>query len=353
MSGSKLKSLITSAYAYGLDESLLYVNQYLENPLEEEGYCKMFLKESKRFAALKIAVKKCHIDGCEIFRKPGTSSNWVHITGRLGIPHTSTGGAVKLVSGDIVEHMTKEEIERLLQGSVFLDGHAAYLLSNRGFSKLIGAEVSTREETLLPPFYEGIRNPENFANINNRLMYNYTWAFNSRNRDAFYQIKSLNGAEIITDFLNTRNQPLYPAMIHFENDLGGRVAVMAFNLNDSYVFSRSISIFNYVKKELLRQTIEWLGSEPLPVFVKQMPNAFCIFSRSESNDYAVVVITNLSSDTFDSLSLDIAPEWINSIFEILNSNGEWEVQSVETDGRTIKFNTPLSIMNPVILKFNR
>ncbi len=353
MSGSKLKSLITAAYAYGLDDSLLYVNQYLENPLEEEGYRNMFLKESKRFSALKLAVQGCRIDGCEIFRKPGTSSNWVHITGRLGIPHTSVEGKVKLISGDIVEHLTKEEIKKLLQGNVFLDGHAAYLLSKKGFSKLIGATVSTREETILPPFYEGVRNPDNYAEINNRLMYNYAWAFNSSNKDSFYQIKSLFGAEVITDFLNTRNQPLYPAMIRFENDLGGRVAVMAFNLNDSYIFSRSISIFNYVKKELIRQTIEWLGNKPLPVFVKHMPNAFCIFSRSESNDYAVVVITSLSSDTFDSFSLDLAPEWIESKFEILDSNGVWEVKSVETQNRTIKFNTSLSVMNPVILKFNK
>ncbi|MEN8228118.1 MAG: hypothetical protein ABFS38_08190 [Bacteroidota bacterium] len=353
LSGSKLKSLITAAYAYGLHESLLYVNQYLENPLEEDGYRDMFLKESKRFSALKQAVKDCRVDGCEIFRKPRSSSNWVHITGRLGIPHTSAYGKVKLVSGDIVERMTDEEIENLLQGSLFLDGHAAHLLSKKGFSKLIGAEVFAREDTLLPPFYEGVRNPENYSGINNRLMYNYTWAFNRRNKDAFYQIKSLSGTEIITDFLNTRNQPLYPAMIRFENDLGGRVAVMAFNLNDNYVFSRSISIFNYVKKELMRQTIEWLGKEPLPVFVKQIPNTFCIFNRSKSNDYAVVVITGLSSDSFDSISLDIAPEWINSRFELLNRKGIWEPIKAEIQNSTIKLNTSLSVMNPVILKFNK
>ncbi len=351
MSGSKLKSLMTAAFAYGLDDSLFYATQYLENPLEEEGYCKMFKKESNRFSALKLAVTDSNTEGCEIFRKPGTSYNWVYVTGRLGIPHTSKGAKVKLVSGDIINHMNEQEIKKLLQANVFLDGHAAYLLCKKGFSKLIGAEISSREETILPPFYEGIRNQESYENINNRLMYNYIWAFNSKNKDAFYQIKPLSGAEIITDFLNSKNQPYYPGMIRFKNELGGRIAVMAFNLNDSYVCSRSISLFNYSKKELLRQIIEWLGDEPLPVFIKQIPNTFCIFNRSKLNDYAIVVITSLGSDPFDSISLDVAPEWIHSKFELLNSDGKWSSVRVETRNQTIKVNTKLSLMNPVILKF--
>lgn len=351
MSSTKLKSLMTAAFAYGFDDSLLYVTQYLENPLEEEGYRKMFQTESRRFSALKLAVKECNVDGCEIFRKPGTSSNWVYVTGRLGIPHTSVGGKIKLVSGDIIERMSEQEINNLLQGSVFLDGYAAYLLCKKGFSKMIGAEISSREEIIVPPFYEGIRNPETYENINNRLMYNYVWAFG--NKDSFYQIKPLTGAEIVTDFLDIKNQPFYPGMIRFENELGGRVAVMAFNLNDSYISSRSCEIFNYSKKELIRQIIEWLSKEPLPVFVKQVPNTFCIFNRSKSNDYAVVVIMGLSSDSFDSFSLDLAPEWINSRFELLNSNGEWGSAQIEKKNRTIKVKTVLSLMDPVILKFTK
>ncbi len=351
MSSSKLKTFMTAAFAYGLDDSLLYINQYLENPLEEDGYRKMYTQESTRFIALKKAVKGCSVGGCEIFRKPGTSSNWVKITGRHGIPHTSKGGKVKLVSGDIIEQMDEHEIKKLLKGSVFLDGHAALLLCKKGFSDLIGAEISSREDTILPPFYEGICKPEKFTNINNRLMYNYAWAFNKGNRDSFYQIKALADSEVITEFLNSRNEPFYPALTRFENKLGGRIAIMAFNLNDSYVCSRSISLFNYSKKELIRQIIEWLGEEPLPVFVKDIPNAFCIFNRSKANDYATVVVTGLNSDTFNSFSLDVADEWANSNIKLLKRDGEWHSINVIKKNRTIIVNEKLAVMHPVILKF--
>ncbi len=353
MSASKLKSLMTAVFAYGLDDSLFYATQYLPNPLEEEGYLKMFQKESRRLSALKLSVQNCKVDGCEIFRKPEASSNWVHITGRLGIPHTSEGGKVKLISGDIIDRLSEQEINDLLQGSVFLDGHAALLLSQRGYSKMIGAEVSSRKDTKLHPFYESIRNPEEYKNVHNSWMYNYVWAFNSSNKDAIYQIRPLEGAEIVADLVNSENQSFYPGMVRFENELGGRVAVMAYNLNDSYIYTRCISIFNYSKKELIHQVIEWLGKEPLPVFVKQIPNTFCIFNRSVSNDYAIAVIIGLSSDSFDSFSLDIAPEWINSRFELLHNNGMWKSADTESENRTLKVNTGLSLMSPVVLRFTK
>lgn len=352
MSSSKLKTLMTSVFAYGLDESLLYATQYLENPVEERGYSEMYLAEAKRFAALRAVAQKCKVGGCEIFRRPGTSSNWVHVTGRLGIPHTATGGKVKLVGGDIIEQMSDTEITDLLKGHVFLDGYAAQLLSKRGYSKLIGAEVFSREPTVLPPFYEGIRHPESHPDIQNRLMYNYVWAFGKSN-DAFFQIRPIGGAEVLTDFLDSNNERSFPGLIRFENELGGRVAVMSFNLDDSYTNTRSISMFNYSKKALLRETIEWVGREPLPVFVEQLPNIFCIFSKSLSSDFAIVVLTNLCSDTFDSIPLAIAPEWRNSKYEILNQNGEWSPAKSKMTAGVLKVNTALALMAPVILRFTK
>jgi hypothetical protein len=353
MSSSKLKTFMTAAFAYGLDDSLFYTNQYLENPLEEKGYREMFLKESERFAALKLAVRDCTVGGCEIFRKPATSFNWVNIAGRHGIPYTSKGGKVKLLSGNIVEQMDHDEIVKLLSGSVFLDGDAARLLCQKGYSNLIGAEISSREDTLLPPFYEGVVNPEQFPNIKNRLMYNYAWAFNKRNKDCFYQMKPLAGAEVVTEFLNSRNESFYPAMTRFENKLGGRVAVMAYSLDDGYINTRSISLFNYSKKELIRSMIEWLGKEPLPVYVKDVPNAFCIFSHSKTKDYSVVVVTGLNSDTFDRFTLAVAPEWQGAKVQLLNNEGIWETVKTAKHNQDFRIEAKVSVMNPVVLKLNK
>ena len=361
MSSSKIKSLMTAAFAYGLDDSRFHPVQNTDNLLEEVGYMEMFKKEIKRFKALKEAVKDCNVDGCEIMYDPlehivdaygkgGTKRYaWANVTGRLGIPHTSFGGKVKMVSGNTVDLMNDDEILKLLNGSVFLDGKAAYSLCKRGFKDLIGSDVLPG---IQPEFYyEGIRDDAGIEDISGKLMYNFLIFVVATEGGTYVKMKPLDDAKILTDFLDGDENRVTPGMIRFQNKLGGRVAITAFELDSN---NSSSAILNYKKKEIMRQTIEWLGNEPLPVFVKHEPNMFCIFNRSKLNNYAVVVIISLCSDPFDSVTLDVAPEWLDSKFELLNNNGTWNTIKLETLGRsTIKVNTQITLMNPLIIKFNK
>ena len=363
-SSSRLRTLMFTAFSYGFDDSLFYITQYLDNPTEENGYFDMFKNESKRFDALKAAVSDCELDGCEVVylpfehaaipydRKTGHRpmpflSPWANILGRFGIPYTSANGKVKLISGTTVNVMTDDEIEALLRGSVFLDGKAAHCLAERGFGKLIGAEVVSGGKATF--CHEGIRDVADFQAIKGRLMYNFLFAPAGSEGGSFYELKPVSEAEILTDFVDPSENPVVPGMIRFENTLGGRVAITAFDIAGN----ESSAVFNYRKKEVVRTTIEWLGSSPLPVFVANIPNVFCVFNRSKSNDYAVVTITNLSTDSYDTIDLDVAPEWIGSSIEQLNDDGKWMVAKAISKDNKIKINTKLTVMNPVILKITK
>jgi len=363
-SSSRLRTLMFTAFSYGLDGSLFYNTQYLDNPMEETGYFDMFKNESKRFDAVKAAVSDCELDGCEVVylpfehttipydRKTGNRPvqfpvPWANILGRFGIPYTSANGKVKLISGTTVNVMTDDEIEALLRGSVFLDGKAAHCLAERGFGKLIGAEVVSGDKATFN--YEKIRDIADFKDIKGRLMYNFIFAPAGSEGGAFYKLEPLDDAEILTDFADPSENPVIPGMIRFENKLGGRIAITAFDIRDN----ESSAVFNYRKKEIIRKTIEWLGRTPLPVVVANIPNVFCIFNRSKSNDYAIVTITNLSTDSFNSLDLVIAPEWIDSDITRLNNNGKWVSDKIISDGRRMTLKVSLAPKNPVVLKMKR
>lgn len=359
MSSSKIESLMTAAFAYGLDDSRFHPVQNTDNLLEEPGYLKMFKKEIKRFEALKEAVKDCKVGGCEImydpyehiadaYGKSGTKRYaWANVTGRLGIPHTSFGGKVKMVSGNTVDLMNDDEIMKLLSGSVFLDGKAAYSLCKRGFKDMIGSDVLPGDK---PEFYyEGIRDDAGFEDINGKLMYNFLIFVVATEGGSYVRLKPFDKAKILTDFLDGNENRVTPGMIRFQNKLGGRVAITAFELDSN---NSSSAILNYKKKEIMRQTIEWLGDEPLPVFVKDLPNIFCIYNRSKSENYCLATLINLCSDTFDSFSLNVAPEWNNSKIEILNGKGQWREIHTQNSNKVLKVEEPLFLMKPVILKIS-
>lgn len=361
MSSSKLKSLMTAAFSYGLDDTLFYTTQYLDDPTEENGYSNMFKAEVKRFNTLKAAVSDCNVAGCEIVYQPFEHivipynggrpfqgyNAWINILGRFGIPYTSKGGSVKMISGTTTKFMSDKEIREYLQGGVFLDGKAAYYLTERGFGELIGAEVVPGGKAAF--CHEGIRDIADFKSIKGRLMYNYLFAPAGSEGGAFYELKPHKNAEILTDFLDPSEKPVIPGMIRFKNKLGGRVAITAFDLTNN----ESSAVFNYRKKEIIRQTIGWLGGSPLPVCVTKEPNVFCILNRSKTNDYAVVTITSLSTDAYDSIHLEIAPEWVGAKIEQLNKDGEWLAAKGFSNGNKLKIETSITVMNPVLLKLTK
>jgi len=363
MSAAKIKSLMTATFSYGFDDSLFYATQYLDFPLEEEGYFKMFRSEKKRFTALKRAVQDCEVTGVEIVHRPfahivnpclesgrprlSTGAAWASIIGRYGIPYTSKNGKVKLLAGNMVEMMDDQEIKSLLKGAVLMDGDAAYSLFKRGWGEMIGAKKVARGREANFSF-EGIRKPEDYGIVKGTLMYNLIFAPAGTESGKFFTLQPDDKAEIITDFLNGKEEAVIPGMYRFQNKLGGRVAVTAFKISGN----RSSGVLNYKKKEIVRQTIEWLGSEPLPVFVRDLPNVFCIFNRSRSKDYAIITLINLCSDTFDSFSLNLSPEWDFSTIEQLNENGDWQKTRVEKVNQHVKLEVPLILMKPVIFKIS-
>ena len=362
MSAAKIRSLITAALSYGFDDSLFYATQYLDNPAEEKAYAKMFHSEIKRFDALRTAVQNCEVTGVEVVHRPfahivnpysgrgrpGITSGaaWVSALGRFGIPYTSKNGNVKLISGNMIEMMDEEEIRELLAGGVLMDGGAAFSLYQKGWGEMIGAEeVSRGREANF--CFEGLQAGVSFSDVKGDLMYNLIFAPAGTESGDFFVLKPVSGAEIITNFLDAEEKPITPGMYRYVNKLGGRVAVTAL-----HAYNRSSGLFNYKKKEIVRQTIEWLANEPLPVFVKDLPNVFCIFNQSQSKDYAIITLINLCSDDFDSFSLQISAEWQDKKIELLDEYGRWNHVNFQSRGKIVKVDVPLSLMKPIILKLS-
>jgi len=359
MSAAKLRSFMTAAFTYGFNDSLLYVTQYLDNLLEERGYLEMFKREVKRFSKIREEVVNAPLAGCEIqhlpFAHTGVPYNggtpeaphnpWVGVLGRFGIPYTSKNGKVKVVSGACLKIMGDEEIKSLLRSAVLMDGYAAYILSQKGYADLIGAAVTPGKA---PNFcFEGIRNAGSYKRLKGALIYNLIFAPGSSSEGgSFYEMKPHPRTEIITDFLDPEEKPVIPGFTRFENEWGGRVAITAFDLHRNM----SSAVYNYKKKELLRETIEWLGKEQLPVFINDQPNVFCICNKSVTGKYLVVTAINLSSDESNILSVDIPAGWEKAAVFQLHSEGNWTLLPVKRSGNTITLNTAFKLMEPVVLK---
>jgi hypothetical protein len=60
---------------------------------------------------------------------------------------------------------------------------------------------------------------------------------------------------------------------------------------------------------------------PFLFYANEIPNVFCIFSRSRIARHVVVTIISLNSGTFAFFPLDMAPGWTGSEMKVLEQYG--------------------------------
>ncbi len=351
MSASKLKTLITLALSYGLENILLYAAQYNDTPLEERGYFEMYRSEQKRFSALKEAVKECEVTGCQVVHNPfshianpyngrgaGVLTNeWSNVLGRMGIPYSARKEKVKMLSGFISDSLSDAEIKEMLSGGLVLDGQAAFALYKSGFGDLIGLQNIEPMDTSSDVSYG--------TEVKSNYILTPSEEVHIRKK---YSISSFNVMNTEDDIKDGKSI-LHPDLYMFENREGGRIVVFSL----SVAGNRSSLVYNYKIKEIYRQTIEWAGEEKLPVYVNNIPNAFCVFNRERAGDYGVVTVISICSDIFDSFELDLAKEWQNATIEQLDENGRWNSADIAKNEKGITVNQPLSYLTPVILKLTK
>jgi hypothetical protein len=67
----------------------------------------------------------------------------------------------------------------------------------------------------------------------------------------------------------------------------------------------------------------------------------------------VITLINLSSDTAESISLDLPDTWKNCKCEMLACSGDWNDVATKNNGQTVEILTELKLMTPIFIKLQK
>ena len=261
VSAEKLRSYISLAMLYGLDGSLTNITQLLDGPLEDKGYQRMMRDSWAFFEALKKVGKSSTPVGSLIPYQPdrhvyaqipdppsrprSKTSPWINLLGQSGIPYSFNGNGVPVLAGEDMFTFSDKEILKMLSRGVFLDSRAADILVQKGLEDLIGTRVKDVENKYVAK-YESL-STDNPWRDNAGGDYTYFFSMGSLpggQKNKVKELVPLQGAKVVSSFLDGYESVVGPATVLFENKLGGRVAVMAYDLAGT----SGASILNYRKK---------------------------------------------------------------------------------------------------------
>ncbi|MGZ9586600.1 hypothetical protein [Paenibacillus marinisediminis] len=371
-SAAKLRALMSLALFYGFDGSLSYVTQYTDGPLEDEGYFRMIARNKAFFTELKRSVEGFRMAGPHVLYRPHAhahrlvignqppvivTSAWASVLGKMGIPYTArTGKGPVMICGEDILDLSDAELREMLGSGVFLDGLAAMYACRRGYGELLGVEVTELEVALCNTLVsERLTKLDEWTEPGaGTMMYFVNLAQPVQQYPCVFHISSKHPeVRVMSELWNDSEEAIVPAVTLYENSLGGRVAVMAYDLRQN----ASASIYNYKRKEQIRGITEWLGRSNLPVYAVKEPNVFVSAQENPETGDKLIAVYNLSLDPLEQVTLAIDAGWSKSYAYRLQDDGVWELLD-QADNVTSKDKVMLNVrgafatLQPLVLRLS-
>ena len=210
-----------------------------------------------------------------------------------GMPVIWNDSPTVAVTGRILYTLDDSAIRKLLSGGLLLDGSAAETLNQMGYEEFVG--VSTVEKFSR---YETLLSAEEFfaADFGGKpQLYIDTRRFSEGNQ--FYRLELKDGAREISRYVDTDESPILPAWTVYENSLGGRVAVHAFDLSEK----PTVSFMNWNRKYQLTSILRWLGRGRVDLQVNG--GAWMVPIRRDYEDYVLIGVLNYETDDWEYLEV--------------------------------------------------
>ncbi len=334
-SASQMASQMTGAMMMGSDDIYLYCLQYLDDPFEDPGYARAYLRFKPRMEAVRdfIRTRRARLagvrnvwttDDLSLVRgfgyAHGGQLHWgAYLLSKFGIPYTTRRDAKgpAILAGGVVEVLSDEELKAILSGGALVDAVAAELVVARGFGDLLGTGVEPIEgrprvtgETILPA--AGCARPGRKVNA-----FDIFCAGTEGTVERVAKLAPRPGTEVWSEFTDPDGKLVTPSLTFATNALGGRVAVLATSL----LGNRSSGLYNLRKQELFQNLFRKMSPEAIPVEAVGVPGIWTLAQVAEKGDEMLVMVNNLSGDEREDVVLAFAPQWAGATVARLGDDG--------------------------------
>ena len=226
-----------------------------------------------------------------------------------GIPTTYEDEPVVATSGQTIAAFDDDEIRTMLRGGLLLDATAACVLFERGFGRHIGLR---RIDELGPFGAEAFFNPA-FGGADGVHMTLHM-------RPKVSVLEPARGAQIVSRLVDPDAQQHHVCSFAYENRLGGRVAVQAFDLSTVYRIA-------YCRRDRARQLqtiVQWLSRRDLPLLVRGGP--WPLAFRKDCGRESIVGLFNLSLDDWPGAEFSLDGARRIKRVRVLSQSGRWQTR---------------------------
>lgn len=256
----------------------------------------------------------------------GNGLDWgSSVLGRFGIAYYNSKhpSDVTFISED-AELLTDQEVIDALSKGAVIDGQGAAWLTKRGFAHLIGAKVIPWDKH--SPALEILSNG---VVINAKPLTEMLTEIDPK-------AKVLSTYHSRKAALSSESEPICPATIYFENELGGRIITFAQNV-PAHVNLGAFYFYNEKRKEQLIDILKLVSDAPITHYTGDAE--LLVKDGTAKDGTHILAIYGVSMDTVEEIPLSIAepPRTVKRLMP----DGTWKEITIEhsDNGETILIDT--------------
>ncbi len=204
---------------------------------------------------------------------------------QFGLPVQFTPSEGNALLGTDVMAYNDAEIRDFLKGGLLLDAAAAELLGGRGFEDQVGCRVGTK----LPMASAERLDDHDWSGPFRGDLMTVKLADKTEGAPVPRRLEPLPGARGISTLLDAELVETGAGTVIFDNQLGGRVAVVSAPVHAWTWFYRS-------RAWLMGKIIRWLMCERLPVWIEDSPNVGVFFYEDPKTGEGLAAVINAGVD---------------------------------------------------------
>lgn len=207
---------------------------------------------------------------------------------QFGIPTQFKIAKGNVILGDAINCYSDSEIISLLSGGLMIDGSALEHLCKRGYQKFLGAETAGHVRFAA---LERLDRNE-FSGMFGENILPTNWFRMEKEKRYNYEIILHKDARSISTLLDLEMNELSPGTVLFENELGGRVAIMAVPIDKWQWAYRS-------RAYQIGKVVNWLLYDKLPLWIEDCPNVAPFYYENVETGEGLLGIASGNLDPID------------------------------------------------------
>ena len=267
----------------------------------------------------------------------------------LGITTTYDDSPVIAADGQMIGSFSDDEIKEMLKNGLLIDLRAAETLIKRGFGKYLG--FSIKKTMLLHEKLTVSAEELTDADFGGAPARYLTMTIPDLVTDArFGIIEPVKSAKQISRLVNPDRETLCGFTTLFENELGGRVAIIPLDMGKAV----SPGFLHPFRREQLIAILKWISRHRLPAFVQG--GTYALPYRMDFDDRIMLGVFNLCHDDWREVVWDIFIEGKQpKTVEVIRKDGRWDAlrmkkEKISENRFLINFWRPMTFRMPVIMR---